>query len=79
MWMRRLLTRRTRPSLKAPPCPPPERLEEAQAAAREAGEVLANAKRLEPVVTARAARAARIHRENNLGPSFMRALEGRRA
>lgn len=73
-WRRRVVARR--PHLK-PPARPAERLEEARQAAREAEAVLVQVQRLEPVVQERAEVASRIHQENNLGPSFWKAVEGR--
>lgn len=75
-WRRRVLARR--PYLR-PPTPDPESLAEARMAARTAVDGYHRALELEPAVTERAAKAERIHRENNLGPSFWRAMEGRRA
>ena len=75
-WKRRVLDRR--PHLR-PPDPDPESLAEARLAARAAVDGYHRALEMGPAVTERAAKAERIHRENNLGPSFWRAMEGRRA
>lgn len=75
-WKRRVEARR--PHLR-PPAPDPSGLEEARQAAREAVEVHRRTLELEPAVQERADRAARIHRENHLGPSIWRVMEGRKA
>lgn len=75
-WKRRVEARR--PHLR-PPKPDPSGLEEARQAAREAAEVKRRVMELEPVVTERAEKSSRIHRENHLGPSIWRVMEGRKA
>lgn len=75
-WRRRIVARR--PHLR-PPAPDPTGLEEARQAAREAAEVHHRVLEMDPAVQERAAKAERIHRENHLGPSIWRVMEGRRA
>ena len=65
--------------LKPPPAPEPERMEEARRAARDAHQILGEVLSQEPSVEARAEKAARIHRENHLGHSVWRVMEGRKA
>lgn len=76
-WRRRVVTRR--PYLKPPAAMPEERLEEARQAAESADAIHSLVLEMKPVVEAEARKSERIHRENNLGPSFWRAMEGRRA
>jgi hypothetical protein len=76
-WRRRVLSRR--PYLTPPAAPPEDRLEEARQVAQEAEVILAQTLDRQPAVEARAEKAARIHQRNNLGPSFWRAMEGKRA
>lgn len=76
-WMRSWKIRRARRrAALTPPSPPaPERLEEARQAARDAEAVLGQVLNQAPAVEERAAKAERIHRENNLGPRFWAAVE----
>lgn len=75
-WRRRVEARR--PNLR-PPALDPSGLEEARQAVREAVEVHHRVLELEPVVTERSEKAARQLRENHLGPSIWRVMEGRKA
>lgn len=81
MWMRNLTRRvvRRRPHLRPPQGPSPERLEEARQAEKKAEIILAGVLSQEPEVVEQAQKAASIHQRNNLGPSFWRAMEGKRA
>jgi hypothetical protein len=75
-WARRWFGRR-RPDFSVP-ARDADRLAGARAEAVLSAEVLAHTIRNDPAVDARAARAARIHEQNNLGPAFMRVLAQRR-
>lgn len=75
-WRRRIVARR--PALKPPP-PDEGGRAEARQAARDAADTLRQVLAMEPAVTERAAKAERIHRENHLGPSIWRVMEGRKA
>lgn len=77
-WLRRVLARRRRSSLDPPPEHCPSGLAEAQAQMKRADQLLEELKAQEPAVHATAARAEHIHRQNNLGPAFMKALSERR-
>jgi hypothetical protein len=73
-WFRWLEHRR-RPALSPPPPPAyPSGLIRAQAELAKADDTLTRLQAQEPEVEALASKAAAIHRQNNLGPAFMRAL-----
>lgn len=76
-WKRRVVARR--PGLRPPIPPDPSGLAEARHAAREAADNLRQTLAQTPAVEERARRAERIHRENHLGPSIWRVMEGRKA
>lgn len=77
-WFRWLQHRR-RPSLAAPPPPAyPAGLIQAQAAVAKAEDTLTRLQAQEPEVDALAKKAEAIHRQNHLGPAFMRALGAER-
>lgn len=76
-WRRRIVARR--PHLRPPELPDPSGLKEARQAASAAEETYQQALAMVPVVDRHAEKSERIHRENNLGPSIWRVMEGRRA
>lgn len=61
-----------------PPTVQSERLHHARKQAARADEALRWVEAQDPIVDRASERAARIHRENNLGPAFMRVMRGGR-
>jgi hypothetical protein len=73
-WLRKLMRRRPAPA--AAPTVHPETLDQARKQHDRATEALLWVEAQDQEVNARTERAARIRRENNLGPAFMRVLKG---
>lgn len=74
-WIRKIMRRR--PTPPAAPVVQPEGLQHAKEQAHRAEMALRWVEAQDEVVAERTAKVAKIRKENNLGPAFMRVLKGK--